>query len=646
MIEADPVMDRGALVGVDVGGTFTDAVVVTGGRAVAAKVPSTPGDQSEGVIAAVATALERAGIGPGDVAGFAHGMTVGTNALLEGTGARTALVATEGFQDLLELRRQTRAHLYRLDRHHPPPLVPPERALGVRERCGPEGVLVPLDEASVREAVRRVGESGAEAVAVGLLFSFLHPDHERRVAAALREALPGVHVSASFDVLPEIREYERLSTTAVDAYLTPVLRRYLRRLGARARDAGLPAPAIMQSSGGVLDVDAAAEHAAWTVLSGPAAGVIGAAHLAALAGEREVLTFDMGGTSCDVALVREGEPARTVETEINGHPLHLEMLDVQTVSAGGGSVAWVDAGGALRVGPRSAGARPGPAAYGLGGEDPTVTDANIVLGRLPVDEPLGGAIRLDPGLARRSVGRVAERLGMDLEACAEGIVRVAVDEMARALRLVSVERGADPRGMALIAFGGAGPLHACAVAEELGVSRVLAPGAAGVLAALGLVVAGERRDYVQSVLLPVEGASDLPGRLGPLRERAEADLPGAEQRASADLRYAGQSHHLTVAWDPAAPPEALRDAFHGAHRDRYGDADPGRDVEAVSLRLAAERPGSRPELGGNGAAGEVVEGPRAVPMAGATCWVAPGWRCRSDAAGTLILTRLEAPWTP
>ncbi len=641
MIEASPTEDAGVLVGVDVGGTFTDAVVVHRGRVVTAKVPSTPDDQSAGVIAAVGSALGRAGLEPPDVDRLAHGMTVGTNALLEGTGAPTALLATEGFADLLELRRQTRAHLYRLDQGHPPPLVPAERAFEVRERVTPEGVLTPLDEASLADAVARVRRSGAEAVAVGFLFSFAHPDHERRAADALRAALPGVHVSASSEVLPEFREYERLSTTAVDAYLTPVLRRYLRRLGERAQAAGLPAPAIMQSNGGVLGVDAAAEHAAWTVLSGPAAGVIGAAHLAARAGEPRVLTFDMGGTSCDVALVEGGEPARTVDTVIAGHPLHLEMLDVQTVSAGGGSIAWADPGGALRVGPRSAGARPGPAAYALGGSEPTVTDANVVLGRLPLDAPLGGAIRLDPGRAEAAVAGLARRLGMTPGDCAEGILAVAVHEMARALRLVSVERGVDPRGMALLAFGGAGPLHACAVAEELGMRRVLAPRAAGLLAALGLVVAGERRDYVLSVLAPVAAGAGLADRLEPLLRRAGAELPGAGHRASADCRYAGQSHHLTVPWDPAAPEARLAGDFHAAHRRRYGDADEGRPVEAVSLRLAAERPGARPALraeaggGDGGGAGPRAHG-RGGVLGGARL-VVPGGRRRHAGAGARLM---------
>lgn len=624
--------------GVDVGGTFTDAALITGGRLITAKVPTTPADQSEGVIAAVMAVLARAGLRASDVTRFGHGMTVGTNALLEGTGARTSLIATEGFGDVLELRRQDRAHLYRLDAPHPPPLVPHERAHEVAERCGPHGVTTPLDPLSLERAVAAVRADGSEAVAVGLLFSFAHPEHEAAVAAALRQALPDVHVSASSEVLPEIREYERISTTVVDAYLTPVLRTYLGRLAERAAAAGLPAPAIMQSSGGVLPIAESAEHAAWTVLSGPAGGVIGAARLAAREDRRLALTFDMGGTSCDVALVTHGEPARTSATVIAGHPLHLPMLDVATVSAGGGSIAWADSGGALRVGPQSAGARPGPAAYGLGGREPTVTDADVVLGRLPLEAPLGGAIRLDAGLARAAVGRLADRLGLGVEECAEGILTVAVQEMVRALRLVSVERGEDARQATLIAFGGAGPLHACAVADELGVRTVLAPPAAGVLAALGLVMAGERRDYVQTVLAPVDAGAGLVAQLAPLVDHASRDLPGAPVRASADCRYAGQSHAFTIPWDPAAPEAVLAGAFHDAHRERYGDADPARAVEAVTLRLAAERPGADPALPG-GAEGTAVAGPAVIPMEGATCWVGEGWTARVDAIGSIRMER-------
>ncbi len=628
------------MVGVDVGGTFTDAVLVHDGRLVTAKVPTTVDDQSAAVVDAVMMALERAGLGPDDVGRFVHGMTVGTNALLEGTGARTSLLATEGFTDILHLRRQTRAHLYRLDAHNPPALIPRERSHPVAERCGPDGVLTPIDGGSLARAVEAVRADGSEAVAVGFLFSFAHPEHERRAVRALREALPGVHVSASSEVLAEIREYERLSTTAVDAYLTPVLRRYLHRLADRSAAAGLPAPAIMQSSGGVLPIADAAEHAAWTVMSGPAGGVIGAAHAAGEDGQGLVLTFDMGGTSCDVALVRDGRPARTASTTINGHPVHLPMLDVATVSAGGGSVAWADSGGALRVGPESARAVPGPAAYGLGGTRPTVTDANVVLGRIPLDEPLGGRIRLDVDAARAAVGGLADELGLAVEECARGILTVAVQEMVRALRRVSVERGVDPRDATLVAFGGAGPLHACQVADELGITRVAVPAAAGLLAALGLVVAGERRDYVQSVLTPA-GEDRLDARLEPLRRRADDELPGAAHGTQADCRYLGQNHTLTVPWDTAEGEAALIAAFHDAHRARYGDHDLGRTVEVVSLRLAAERPGTTPHLP-RPVPGPARRGPAVLPADGATCWVPDGWSARADGAGALVLRRVEA----
>jgi N-methylhydantoinase A len=376
-------------------------------------------------------------------------------------------------------------------------------------------------------------------------------------------------------------------------------------------------------------------------MSGPAGGVIGAARLAARSGDARALTFDMGGTSCDVALVEDGVPARTAETTIAGHPLHLPMLDVATVSAGGGSIAWADSGGALRVGPHSAGARPGPAGYGRGGTEPTVTDANLVLGRLDAGTPLGGEIRLDPAAARAAVAGLAATLGMGVEECAEGILTIAVQEMVRTLRRVSVERGVDARGATLVAFGGAGPLHACQVAEELGIARVVAPPAAGLLAALGLVVAGERRDYVQTVLAPVAAGAGLAGLLAPLRERAEAELPGAALTAAVDCRSAGQSHALTVPWDPEAPEEDLAAAFHEAHRARYGDVDEGRPVEAVSLRLAAERPGAEPDLPA-AERGAPVAGPASLALDGATCWVAEGWTARDDGLGGLILER-EGP---
>lgn len=648
MIGGGAAADRLGVVGVDVGGTFTDAALVAGGRLFTAKVPTRPDDQSAGVVDAVARVLEAAGMAPRALARFAHGMTVGTNALLEDRLAPAALVATEGFGDVLELRRQDRAHLYRLGAHHPPPVIPHERVAEVRERCGPHGVILPLDPRSVDAAVARIAGMDVRAVAVCLLFAFAHPEHERAVGEALRAALPDVHVSISADVLPEIREYERASTTAVDAALTPVLRGYLRRLGARASEAGLPEPEIMQSSGGLIDLSGAADHASRTVLSGPAGGAMGAAGIAAAAGIPLALTFDMGGTSCDVALVRDGEPGRTGGTVINGRPLHLPMLDVVTVSAGGGSIAWADSGGALRVGPRSAGARPGPAAYGHGGTEPTVTDANVVLGRLAGAGALGGAIRLDAGLARAAVARLAAELGMEVAACAEGIVRVANQEMARALRLVSVERGIDPRGGAVIAFGGAGPLHACEVADDVGAARVVAPAAAGVLAALGLVTAGERRDRTRTVLVPLAEAARLRGPLGELLAAARAELPGAAVTVAADCRYVGQRHALTVDWDDeGADPAALAAAFHTAHERRYGQAVPGHPVEVITLRVAATRPGAPvppPEPGPDAP----LRGPVAIPMDGATCWVPAGWTAARDAGGSIDVRRdgTEGAWTP
>ena len=632
--------DAIVLVGVDVGGTFTDAVVIARGRLVTAKVPTHPDDQSIGVVAAVLQALDVANVQPADVTQFAHGMTVGTNALLEGTGAPIALVTTDGFGDVIEIRRQNRAHLYRLDAHHPPPIVPSSRRFEVRERCGPDGVIQPLDAASTAEAVRAVAACGVEAVAVGLLFSFAHPEHERQVVDALRDALPGVHISASFEVLPEIREYERISTTCVDAHLAPVLRGYLEALGERSAGAGLPTPAIMQSNGGLIQLAPASRHAAWTVMSGPAAGVLGAAHIAVLVGEPNVLTFDMGGTSCDVALI-EGVPARTSQTTINGHPLHLPMLDVHTVSAGGGSIAWVDDGGALRVGPASAGAHPGPACYGRGGAQPTVTDANVVLGRIDVTAPLAGNLVLDGARADAAVAGLADALGLTPATCAEGIVAVAVQEMTRALRVVSVERGVDPRDMALVAFGGAGPLHACDVADELGIGRIVVPHAAGLLAALGLVVAGERRDEVLSVLTRIDASCDLSGELRAIEARARAEVPAGVVSHSADCRYVGQTHAVTVDWAPERPMRELADRFHDAHRRRYGDADPTRIVEIVSIRVAAARPGAAPNLTRSGRPALPAIAPAAFTMDGATAWLAPGWQAR--ATDTAVV--LERRWT-
>jgi len=637
----DPIPEHTPLtrVGVDVGGTFTDAVVLRGQRAWTAKVPTTPHDQGEGVISAVQAALAHAGIDAREVTSVAHGMTVGTNALLERRGARACLVTTAGIEDVLELRRQDRAALYRLDVQHPAPLIAADHVVGVRERLTPSGVEVALTPDEIARTVDAVVARQPEAVALGLLFAYRDSTHERALAASLRAALPGIPVIASSDVLPQIREYERIATTALDAYLTPLLARYLEGLAMRAADAGLPEPVIMQSSGGVMALQQASRHAARTVLSGPAGGLVGAAAVARQHGAPLALAFDMGGTSCDVALVQHGVPAHAHGRMVAGHPVHLPMLDIDTVSAGGGSIAWADGGGALRVGPRSAGALPGPAAYGHGGDLPTVTDANVVLGR--VQGTLGDdhGITLDDARAAAAIAPLAQSLGLTLDACARGIIAVAVQEMVRALRVVSVERGIDPRPGVLVAFGGAGPLHACDVADQLGMRHVVCPASAGVLAALGMVVAGERRDHVRTVLLGAQETPALRAAARELMRAAQAEIPDGRLEVQADCRYAGQSHALTVAWDPDAPPHALVETFHDAHAQASGGAMRARPIEVVSVRVAVVTDGPdlawqpQPVAHGN------VMGPVAMPMAGSTCWVADGWTAHAHEDGTIVMER-------
>jgi N-methylhydantoinase A len=651
----------GVRLGVDVGGTFTDLVAIRDGRLVTAKVPSTPRDQSVGVLAAVdACAVDTAAVQV-----FCHGTTVATNALLERRGARVALVTTEGFRDVLEIGRQNRPSLYDLTRDRPPPLVPRELRFTLRERMGPTGVVVPLDEDDLARVVAVLARSEVEAVAVCLLFGFLHPEHEQRVGAAIRQALPGVPVSLSCEVLPEFREYERTATVTADAYLAPRVAAYFRRLGARAREAGLPEPLVMQSAGGVAAIGAAAAQPARVVLSGPVGGVVAASHVAAASGYRDLLTFDMGGTSTDVALVVDGVVQTTTESEVAGVPLKLPAVDVHSVSAGGGSLAWVDEGGALRVGPRSAGADPGPAAYGQGGDEPTVTDADVVLGLLPDAATLGGDITLSADRAARALRRLGGQLGLTVEQAALGVVRVAEAEMVRALRVMSVERGLDPRGLALVAFGGAGGMHACALAEELGMQVVLVPRASGVLSALGLAISDVRRDYVAPLFADVEALSTvrLDEAWDALAERARADLGEPHLERLADLRYRGQSYELTV---PGTTPGALSDAFHAAHERRYGHRD-DETVEIVNVRLVASVRGEKPDIvepeppaaeartGHRSVAidgarvqadvfdpklmgrGTPVTGPAVVEFSESTCWVRPGWTGVVDGAGTLVL---------
>ncbi|HKH77344.1 MAG TPA: hydantoinase/oxoprolinase family protein [Rubrobacteraceae bacterium] len=652
--------------GVDVGGTFTDLVALSEGSLTTAKVPSTPRDQSMGVM----NAIGASGVETGSILALAHGMTVATNALLERRGARTALVTTEGFRDVLEIARQNRPSLYDLTQDRPPTLIPRELRFTVKERMGPEGEISPLDEESLERAVSAVREAEVEAVAVCLLFAFMRPQHEKRVGEALREALPDVHVSLSSEVLPEFREYERFSTTAADAYLAPKLAAYLRNLAGKVEEAGTPTPSVMQSAGGVVRIEDAVSDAAAFVLSGPAGGVVGAAYVAGLGGYRDLLTFDMGGTSTDVAPIVGGEVQTTTETVIAGVPIRLPMVDVHTVSAGGGSIAWADAGGALRVGPQSAGAEPGPAGYDKGGEEPAVTDANLYLGYLQDGAELGGEVVLRRDLSEKALASLGKKLGLEAEEVALGIVRVANAEMVRALRVISIERGLDPREFALLAFGGAGGMHACALAEELGMSIVLVPRASGVLSALGLAISDLRRDYVSPYLADLEevNAVELKDAFRGMENIAAKHLEGPAYTRRADLRYSGQSFELTVEAEKPFEVEKLKECFHAAHERRYGYRMEGEAVELVNLRLTATVPVEKPKLeerrreggtergrregnfGGEWVEAPVldreqmgrgsgVKGPAIVEFKESTCVVNPGWRGVVDNVGTLVLEK-------
>ncbi|MET0824662.1 MAG: hydantoinase/oxoprolinase family protein [Solirubrobacterales bacterium] len=651
------------LLGVDVGGTFTDAVVFDGEALHTAKTPTTPDDQSRGVLAAVEAALERAGAGPEAIEGFAHGMTVGTNALLTERGARTVLVATRGFTDLLEIARQDRPRLYHLCAPKPAPLVAERDRIEAAERVGPHGVIAELTEEALDALVAEARGLDAESIAICLLFSYLEPAHERAIAERLRAELPGVHVSASHEVLAQFREYERCSTTVIDAYLSPLLDRYLGRLCEAASERGLPEPAVMMSSGGVAPAAEAARAGAWSVLSGPAGGAVGAGLLAELSGDGNALGFDMGGTSCDVCVVEAGRVRRTDSREIGGRVIQLPMVDVHTVGAGGGSIGWRDDGGALRVGPRSAGAEPGPACYGRGGEQPTVTDANLLLGYLSADSTLAGGVELDAGAAEAAVGRLAAELGIDPLAAAEGIVRVANSEMVRALRVVTVARGIDPRGFALMPFGGAGPMHAAAIAAELGIERLLCPRASGVLSALGLLASERRRDDARTVMLRGDqlNGERLASEVAALREPLAAGLAEARTEVIWELRYRGQAFELPVEAGADASPDELAELFAAEHERRYGYRDPEAPIELVTIRVAVIEPGPevRPRAGGDELqrgrrrmlfAGEWVEaevlrgepatgtradGPCVFELPEATLVLPPGWSAEADEAGTI-----------
>ncbi|QRV13406.1 hydantoinase/oxoprolinase family protein [Haloterrigena salifodinae] len=660
-------------IGVDVGGTFTDVALSVDDDLVTAKVPSTD-PQHIGVLEGLRKACDDAGIDPAEIDEFAHAMTVSVNALLERGGAKTALVTTEGFRDVLEIGRQDRPDLYDLEAEKPEPLVPRERRFEVSERTTTDGVEEPVDPDEVRDLAATLRDRDVEAVAISLLHAYADPENEERVAETLREELD-VPVSASHEVLAEFREFERTSTTAVDAYVRPAIDRYVGRLVEESEDAGVPAPRIMQANGGIADPETVRDHAVTTTLSGPAAGVVGAAATVDDEDVEGLVTFDMGGTSSDVSLVRDGRAERTTDAEIDGLPIRTPMVDVNTVGAGGGSIAWVDAGGALRVGPRSSGADPGPACYGKGGTEPTVTDANVVLGYIGPETALGGEMTLDVEAAREALERLADEAGLEsaLEA-ARGVYRVANATMTRTIRSVTVERGHDPREFALVAFGGAGPMHAAALADSLEVDRVVVPRPGGVLSAFGLLAADESYDAVRTVGVDLNAAdpTDLEAVYDDLVADVLADAsdPDAAQvERAADCRYAGQSFELTVSADEEFDVEAVAERFHEAHERAYGYAL-DEAVEVVNLRATATVPGSEPTVRHEGpgdalvgtreahfpgagteprqatvydrnrlVAGSTVSGPAILEQAESTTVVPPTWTGEILADGTLVMTQ-------
>jgi N-methylhydantoinase A/oxoprolinase/acetone carboxylase beta subunit len=600
-------------IGVDIGGTFTDIVALDEkGRLSLTKVPSTPKDLLEGIAAAVTRVLALAGARTADVERFIHGTTVATNAILEQKGAVTAVLTTEGFEDVLELGRMKRSRMYDLamDPEVPTFLAPRRRRLGIPERLDARGrVLTPLDEAAVAQAVETLRAQGVQAVAVCYLFSFVNPAHERRTREIITTLAPELSVSLSSDVDPTFREYERLCVTAFDAYLGPVVKRYLAGLAATLGELGVRGvPLIMRSRGGIVSAALAAQQPVTLFLSGPAGGVMGAAFAAERSAVRDFVSLDMGGTSNDVAVVRHGTPLLAAEGTIGTYPVRTPMVDVNTIGAGGGSIAWIDAAGGLRVGPRSAGAEPGPACYGRGGDEATVTDASVVLGYLNPARFAGGAMTLDVAAAERALGEIGRRLGVDPVAAAAGIHRVVNARMADQIRLVTIKRGYDPRQFALVVLGGAGPVHGAALAAEMGMPEVLVPEAPGVLAAFGLLGAAIEHQHARTLQAPTASADlDAVNRcLGELDAAGQARMreegvPAAEVRVAyaADMRYVGQAYELEV--PVAAPvtadrmPEILA-AFHAVHERVYGYGRPQQPAEFVNFRAVHTYPLPRPAV--------------------------------------------------
>ena len=676
---------------VDIGGTFTDLQVLDArdGSVRAWKTPTTPEDPSIGLMQGVKEAAARFGFRLAEVGLLMHGTTIATNAVLERRLARGALLTTAGFEDVLEITRHVRRELYRLDPDPFPVLVPRDLRLGVKERMRADGTAeLPLDEAAVPALVERLREAGVEALAVCLLHSYANPAHERKLKSLVAEAMPGLPVSLSSEVSPEIREYERSSTTVLNALLMPVVRGYLDRLRGRLGEDGFrPTVFLVQSNGGVCSPEVAAEQPARLLLSGPSGGALAAARIAGLLGRPNLVAVDMGGTSFDVSVVQDGRVSVVTQGEVDRLPVRLPMVEMRTIGSGGGSIAAVDAGGRLTVGPRSAGAHPGPVAYGRGGTEPTVTDANLVLNRLDPDYFLGGTMRLDIDAARQAVAaRVGERLGMPVERAAQGILTVTNATLGAAVRLSLFEKGLDPRDFALLSFGGAGGLHATEVATEMGIGEVVFPREPGTLSAYGILFGDIAQDFARSRVLPAGSASlpEVGAALGVLRRDAEACLAeyGVEDarrrfEVAADMRYHGQAFELLVPWvEPAAIDEAGLDAllsrFHAMHRQRFSYSDPGGAVEIVTLRVKAigllpkpedapappparaSRKGQRPVFDGEGwrdlavwdrdalAAGDRIDGPAIVEEPFATHFITAGWTATLGPAGALVARPREA----
>ncbi len=683
-------------VAVDIGGTFTDATLideVTGNVAIA-KVLTTPSDPSEGFMRALERALAEGGVEAAQVGLVVHATTVATNAIIEGKIARSGFVTTDGFRDLLEIARQVRPTLYDPQFEKPAPLVPRDRAVVVRERLGPAGeVLVPLDDDSVREAAAILRREAVESVAVCLLHAYVNPVHEQRVGAILAEELPGVPVSLSAEVAPEFREYLRASTTVINAAIRPVVERYLERIEARLTAAGIDAKLlVMQSSGGVFSSEAARRRPVFMVESGPAAGVIASAYLGETIGCADILLFDMGGTTAKVGLIQDGRPSVTKDYNVGGHagagiggmslsgyPVRTPVVDLVEIGAGGGSIAWVDSGGLLRVGPQSAGADPGPVCYRGGGTEPTVTDANVVLGRLNPAYFLGGEIGLDVEGARRAIEeRCAKPLGLDVTTAANGIVEIANAAMVNALHLISVQRGYDPRDFVLIGFGGAGPVHANALARDAEMRTVLIPRSPGIFSATGLLTTDIKRDAATTLMRALDelDAAELEARFAELEQAGTAELTregiagdAIEFLRQVDLRYVGQSFELTI---PAG--EGMVERFHAEHDRTYGFSAPAEPVECVSLRLTSigriAKPPPRP-LDANGRAepkehrqvfyaeaggyvdcpiydryalpaGAAFDGPAVIEEFDSTTVVHPGYGVRVDETGNLLIEKGDA----